>query len=139
MDQWPGYEFERRMLLRRLHEAAVPNPVVLTGDIHTNWANHLGWDPDRPDESNVAVELVGTSISSGGDGQRSPDYLPSLLRENPFVKFHSAERGYVRCDVSPKAWRADFRAVPFVTRHGAPCETRAGFVIESGRPILNPV
>ena len=31
MDQWPGYEFSRRRLLRFFHERKIPNPVVLTG------------------------------------------------------------------------------------------------------------
>ena len=34
MDQWPGYEISRRRLLKFFHERNVPNPVVLTGDIH---------------------------------------------------------------------------------------------------------
>ena len=56
--------------------------------------------------------------------------------ENPFVKFFNAERGYVRCDITPQAWRTDYRTVPYVSRPGAPVETRASFVVESGRPKL---
>ncbi len=136
MDQWPGYEFERRRLLRHLHDASVANPIVLTGDIHSNWANQLGWDPLQPDQSLVGAEFVGSSISSGGDGQREPAYLPDLLSENPLVKFHSAERGYVRCDVTPSAWQSDFRAVPFVSRPGSPCETRRSCRVEANNPTL---
>jgi alkaline phosphatase D len=60
-----------------------------------------------------------------------------VLAENPFVKFHNAERGYVVCDVTPDRWRADFRTVEYVSRKGAPLETRASFVVESGQPKLN--
>ncbi len=136
MDQWPGYEFERRRILRHFHDASVANPIVLTGDIHSNWANQLSWDPQRPDHSHIGAEFVGTSISSGGDGLREPSYLPSLLSENPFVKFHSAERGYVRCTVTPTTWQSDFRAVPYVTRPGAPCETRRSCIVEANSPAL---
>jgi alkaline phosphatase D len=52
------------------------------------------------------------------------------------VKFHNAERGYVRCEVTPRQWRTDFRTVAYVTRPGAPLQTRATFVVESGRPQL---
>ena len=41
MDQWPGYEVSRRRLLEFFHERCIPNPVVLTGDIHVNWVNDL--------------------------------------------------------------------------------------------------
>ena len=36
MDIWDGYPFERQELLNHLQTVATPNPVVLTGDIHSN-------------------------------------------------------------------------------------------------------
>jgi alkaline phosphatase D len=53
------------------------------------------------------------------------------------VKFFNAERGYVRCEVTSQTWRTDFRTVPYVSRPGAPINTRATFVVESGTPKLN--
>ncbi len=137
MDQWPGYEFERRRVLRHLHDKKIKNPVVLTGDIHTNWANELIADFDQLDSQSVATEFVGTSISSGGDGAETPKTTDQLLAENPFVKYFNAERGYVRCEVTPQQWHTDYRTVPFVTKPGAPINTRASFVVESGTPKLN--
>ncbi|MDB6131034.1 MAG: Alkaline phosphatase [Verrucomicrobiales bacterium] len=139
MDQWPGYEMDRRRVLKFLHEKKIKNPVVLSGDIHTNWANELIADFDQLDSQSVATEFVGTSITSGGDGMPSPKTLPQTLSENPFVKFHNAERGYVSCTVTPKSWRSDYRTVEYVTRKDAPVNTRASFVVESGRPFLNKV
>lgn len=137
MDQWPGYEMDRRRVLKFLHEQKISNPVVLTGDIHTNWANELIADFDNLDSQSVATEFVGTSISSGGDGTATPKGADRMFAENPFVKFYNAERGYVRCEVTPKAWRTDYRTVEFVSRQGAPIQTRASFVVESGQPKLN--
>jgi alkaline phosphatase D len=134
MDQWPGYEFERRALLRFLQERKVSNPVVLAGDIHTNWANDLVADFDGLGGRVVASEFVGTSISSGGDGTAAPKDLDRLLADNPFVRFHNAERGYVTCDVTPKLWRTQFRTLSYVLRPGSPIQTRAAFVVEPGRP-----
>ena len=136
MDQWPGYEAERRRLLRFFDESKVRNLVVLTGDIHTNWANDLIADFDDLGSRTVAAEFVGTSISSGGNGSDKPRDLESTYAENPFVKFHNNERGYVRCEVAPGRWRADYRTVPFVSRPGAPIVTRASLVLEDGRPGL---
>jgi alkaline phosphatase D len=136
MDQWPGYEIERRRVLKYFHERKIANPVVLTGDIHSNWANNLIADFDGLDGRTVATEFVGTSISSGGDGALAPKGLQETLSENPFVKFHSTERGYVSCEVTPGHWRSDYRAVEYVSRPGSPLRTRASFVVESGRPEL---
>ena len=57
----------------------------------------------------------------------------------PNVKFFNGERGYVRCELTPETWRADYRTVPFVTKPDAPLQTRASFIVESGRPALNRV
>jgi alkaline phosphatase D len=137
MDKWTGYEFERRRVLRHFRDRRITNPVVITGDIHQNWANELATDFDRPDAPNVAVEFVGTSISSAGDGVDRPAYLDSLLAENPWVKYHNSERGYVRCEITAEAMRTDYRTVPYITRPGAPLNTRASFRVESGRPQLH--
>jgi alkaline phosphatase D len=134
MDQWPGYEMNRRRLLRFFHDRQIANPVVIGGDIHSNWANNLIADFDELDSAVVASEFVGTSISSGGDGDRTPRNLDRLLAKNPFVKFHNAERGYVRCTVTPREWRSDYQVVEYVTRKGAPLTTRASFVVEDGKP-----
>src|SRR6185295_814729 len=46
MDQWPGYEADRRRVLQFLRDQKIPNAVVLTGDIHSNWACDLQTDFD---------------------------------------------------------------------------------------------
>ena len=137
LDKWSGYEFERRRFLRHLHDRKVKNPVVLAGDIHCNWANELIADFDQLDSKSVAVEFVGTSITSKGDGTEKTKEAEVLRAENPFVKFFNDERGYVRCEITPQAWRTDYRTVPFVSRRAAPLNTRASFVVESGRPVLH--
>lgn len=134
MDQWPGCAFERMELVKFLAERRVPNPVVLTGDIHANWVNELRVDDRQAEAPVVATEFVGTSITSGGNGLREPKDLAALLAENPCVRFHNAERGYVRCTVTPGAWRSDFVVIEDVTRPGAPAVNRASFVVEPGVP-----
>jgi len=136
MDQWPGYEIEREMLLKFFRDSQAPNPVVLTGDIHTHWANELTLPSDQAFARPVGAEFVATSICSGGDGTREPKYLPQLYAENPFVKFHAQERGYLRCTVTPKTWTTDYRVMEFVTRPGGGISTRASFTLESGRSQL---
>jgi alkaline phosphatase D len=138
MDQWSGYDVPRKRLLRFIDERQVPNPVVLTGDIHSNWVNDLKVDFDRDDVRTIATEFVGTSISSGGNGmQRRKDH-DAILANNPFVRFHNAERGYVRCTVTPDLWRSDYQVVEYIDKPGAPAVTRASFVVENGRPGAVP-
>jgi alkaline phosphatase D len=137
MDQWPGYEMERRRLLQFLEEHNVKNTVVLTGDIHSNWANELTIHDDTDFKNPVAAEFVGTSISSGGDGSPTPKNRENLYSENPFVKFFSTERGYVKCELTPEQWRADYQMVEYVSKPGASLNKRATFILESGSSKLH--
>jgi len=138
MDQWPGYEQQRRRILRAFAERPKANPLVLTGDIHSHWANDLVIDFEGLPSRKVGAELVGTSISSGGNGTATPAGLNAILAENPCLKFHSQQRGYVRCELTPEAARADFEVVDFVDKPGGKVSTAARFRIENGRPGLVP-
>lgn len=143
------------MLDTRQYRTDQPNGdgmKALTGDVYSPDATMLGqtqekWLLDGLQASNskwdilgqqvVATELIGTSISSGGNGTAKPEYVDALLAENPFVKFHNAERGYVRCTVTPKEWVTEYQTVPFVDRTSAPKMTRAKFHIFPDRPGLH--
>ncbi|MGL4512584.1 MAG: alkaline phosphatase D family protein [Lacipirellulaceae bacterium] len=134
MDQWPGYLHEREHLLRFCEERRVPNPVVLTGDIHTNWVNDLRLDDQRPGQPVLATEFVCTSLSSGGNGTERPQGLEAIMEANPGVRFHNAERGYCLATLTPGSWRTDFVVVDDVQKPGGKAVVRASFEVEAGRP-----
>lgn len=136
MDAWTGYTHERMDLVRFMQERKVSNPVVLTGDVHANFANELRVDDRKTDTPVVAAEFVGTSISSAGDGVDRPADHERLRGDNAGLKYYNRERGYVRCTVTPGQWRTDFVTVAKVTERGAPLQSRKSLVIESGVPGL---
>ncbi len=139
MDAWDGYPASRERILDFIDRRGVQNPIVLTGDVHANWANDILSDFDDPESEVVGAEFVGTSITSGGDGSDVRADTAATLAENPHIKFFNNQRGYVRCTVTPRQWRADYRVVPYVSQPGAPAFTRASFVVESGNPGLRQV
>ena len=134
MDQWSGYDAGRTRLLEFFARRRAANPVVLTGDIHSNWVNDLKVNFRDPKSPAVATEFVGTSITSGGDGTDLPERLLGVMAENPFVRFYNGQRGYVSCSVTPQRWQADYQVLDFVTKKESPRRTRASFLIEDGRP-----
>lgn len=138
MDKWGGYVADRDRLLGLLHEQRVANPVSIVGDVHVNWLAELRTRYDDPAAPVVGTEFVGTSISSGRDGQDEPERKPEVLSANPHISFFNGQRGYVRCTMTPDRWTSDYRIVPFVTRPGAPVQTRASFVVEDGQPGAAP-
>jgi alkaline phosphatase D len=133
MDQWPGYTHERIEMVQFMADRKVANPIVITGDIHSNWVNELRPDDRKPEQPVVATEFVGTSISSSGDGVDQPKGLQGLMRHNPGVKYHNGERGYVRCTVTPRTWKSDYITVAKISVPNQPVQTRASFVVESGK------
>jgi alkaline phosphatase D len=138
MDAWDGYVASRDRLFQFLQSSRVSNPIVLTGDVHANWVADLKADFANPNSATLGTEFVGTSISSGGNGNDTNANTAGILADNPHIKFFNGQRGYVRCEVRPDRWRADYRIVPFVTQPDAPISTRASFVVENGRPGVQP-
>ena len=136
MDQWPGYIAERMELMKYMADRRIPNPVVLTGDIHSNWANELRVDDRKTDTETVGVEFVATSLSSGGNGTQTARNHDWLLASNPCIKFHNRERGYLLCDVNESTWTTDYKVVDDVLKPGGKTFSRAKFVVESGQPKI---
>lgn len=108
---------------------------MLTGDIHRHAAADLKENFDDAGSATIGTELITTSISSDADGSETDSLAPIWLG-NPHVKLYNAQRGYVRCRLTPRQLEADFQVLPYITRPGAPVSTYATFSIEAGRPGL---
>lgn len=75
-DQWDGYRASRRRVLEHIAGRRIDNVVFLTGDMHSSWACDIPLDPETyPASRSVAIELVGTSVTS--------DNLDEILRVPP--------------------------------------------------------
>lgn len=110
LDAWDGYVAARDRILRFLEHRKPSNPVVISGDTHSSWVSNLLSDFNNPESAVVGTEFVGTSITSNFTAS---DIIEAALPENPWVKyFNGRQRGYVRCDISAKRWRTDFRLLP---------------------------
>lgn len=134
-DDWNGYPEARARLLGHIRDSQVPNPVVLSGDIHSFWANDIKDDFNDPGSATIATEFVGTSISSVG-----PSYarFRRWADDNPHVRFFdSRQRGYVSVDLMPDRMTARFRALSNARDPKAAVATLRTFVVESGRPGVN--
>ncbi|GAA4103988.1 alkaline phosphatase D family protein [Actinomadura miaoliensis] len=136
LDGWDGYAAERTRLMNALVSSGARNPVVLTGDVHVAHANDLLADFDDPDSAHVGVELVATSIASEGDGEPDPSTNAAIRAENPHIALIDQRRGYLLCRAAPGEMTADFHAVPYVTRRGAPVSSAVQFTVHDGARSL---
>jgi alkaline phosphatase D len=132
MDQWSGYPVARDRLLGEIAKRAPNRTVVITGDIHSSWVNELKSSFSTPDAPTIGAEFVGTSISSGGDGNDRNLAQGRLAGDNPHIKWQNGRRGYVSCVVTPDEWRADYRTVEYVSKPDAPIVTPTKWVVKNG-------
>jgi alkaline phosphatase D len=110
LDQWQGYPESRDRLLTFFRDSGVKDVVVLTGDIHSSWANELVFDPNDPatydpatGKGSVAVEMVTPGISSPGIPELFLGLIDQARVINPHVKFvEPSHRGFVILDVTPE-------------------------------------
>ena len=133
-DRWQGYPAARSRLLATLAEAS--NPVVLTGDLHATWASDLFAVAEDPTSPVVAAEIVGTSLSSGGDQDRGlfRAGFDAFRPANPQWKLFDSRRGYTLLDVTPGRIDVSCRSVDSVLVASSPISTTARLVIQAGHP-----
>jgi alkaline phosphatase D len=139
MDSWDGYPAARQHITDFVAGKTINNVIVITGDVHASWASNLTTDYNNPDAPIFGAEFVGTSITTGGNGSDWRADTAKSLADNPHIKFFNNYRGYVRCQVTPEQWRADYRVVPFVTEPGADISTRASFVYEKDQKGIKEI
>lgn len=108
-DQWDGYRAERQRVYDSILTKQVSNVVVLTGDIHTAWANDLPTSNYNAGTGAgaVGVEFVGTSITSTNSIVSVPVSL--INNANPHIKYvNLTDHGYFVLDVNRARAQADF-------------------------------
>ncbi|MCM5570273.1 alkaline phosphatase D family protein [Burkholderiaceae bacterium FT117] len=131
-DGWDGYPAARQRLIDAMRSRRPSNPVVLGGDVHSNWVCDVKADFSDPRSAVVATEFCGTSITSQG---RPQELLDRVRGENPHVRLaESTHRGYGVVTLTPERCALSFRVVESVKVPEPRIATRARFVVEAGRP-----
>ena len=141
-DQWDGYGDDQLEVLRAMAGSA-SDTVLLTGDIHSSWANDLPLDAGSyvPGVTpSAGVEVVCPSVTSDGFAEilGGPETAAvatgALQATNPHIRYlDGAGHGYTVLDVTPERVQADFwfvsdredpratqrLAASWATRHGS--------------------
>lgn len=129
-DSWDGYRANRARITQGWIDRKVRNPIVLTGDVHTHWANDLRLNQAGPI---VGTELVTSSVTSMGSNN------PAGSTNNPGVNFIGNHRGYVRVTVNAQQLTAEFtRLSSILERDPAKISLSVSrrYVVQDGRPGL---
>jgi alkaline phosphatase D len=112
-DQWDGYAAERQEILNYIYGMNINNVVILTGDIHTSWANDVPNPTINSYGSNGqgsgCVEFVTTSVTSPSVDFGQGVGAWAIQQANPHIKWvNLIERGYFILDVNTSRCQADW-------------------------------
>jgi alkaline phosphatase D len=136
VDSWDGYPAARDRLLATVEAIGLRNFVVLTGDVHSHWAADIHRDFGAAGLPPIGVELVTSSISTGGDGKPQKAFVKDQLRRHPYLRYWDGRRGWIRCRVDMETMRADYHVVPKVSQPWSPGPIAASFQVADNIPGL---
>jgi alkaline phosphatase D len=154
VDQWDGYQADRRRLLSFLDDRGIKDTVFLTGDIHSAWACDVPRDAGQypVDSNSVATELVCSSVTSNNldDILGAEPRTASLAVEaavqtgNQHVRYLDFDRhGYSVLDVTPARVQMDWYVIGDRADRRTGAEHSASWRVDAGtqhvRPAQRPV
>lgn len=152
-DQWDGYQYERRQLVRQLRRERVRDTVFLTGDIHMSFAAEIPVDAGAyPLSPTVATEFVVPSVTSDNldDIAGVPPRTASIAVEtaartlNRHLKYAEMDsHGFVVLDVTPERTQCDWYYLADREAPDSPAKHARSMITPAGaqrlRSVANPV
>ena len=139
-DQWDGYPAERNRFYGDILSNNINNLVVLTGDIHTSWANNLpGENYDASTGSgSMGVEFVITSVTSVGFPFSLPNEI--ITAANPHIQWSNLDqRGYLLLDVNKDRVQADWMLCESVFSSNTDVSRAKSYFVNDGETFLNEI
>jgi alkaline phosphatase D len=114
-DQWDGYPAERDRLFNHILTNNVKDVVVITGDIHSSWANDLPTSSYNGSTGggSAGVEFVGPSVTS--PGMNIPAGASLIMASNSHIKYADlSQHGFMILDINQNRVQNDWYYVPTV-------------------------
>ena len=131
-DGWDEYPAARDRFYDMIEQGGVADVIVLTGDVHSSWANELSRTPGaRP----LAVELITPAISAPGTDTRS---AADTTKDAPFIRFVDLfHNGFMLLSVDAARAHAAWYHVENVEKEdGGTTHLAAGFATYQGDSTL---
>ncbi|RSH92955.1 hypothetical protein EHS25_008403 [Saitozyma podzolica] len=151
VDAWDGYTANRRRVIDTIHDNAIDNVIVISGDSHANWVSDIAYDNrtgyDRTTGSGAyGVEFAGTGVSSPSsfgynstlNGPYPPAYYTAVSQKlvgnatvNQELQWaEGATRGYFELHLSRTNATAKYYGIADVRTRNTNETLLATFVVE---------
>ncbi len=139
-DQWDGYPAERDRVYNHILNNNISNMVVVTGDIHTAWANDLPLSTynSNTGAGSAGVEFVCSSVTSPGSSL--PIGGAAIQAANSHIKYVDlTEHGYIIMDVNQNRTQADWFNVNTIDTKSPAFSYAKSFYVNNLQRFLNPI
>jgi len=137
-DQWDGYNTDRQELENHIHSNNIQDVVILTGDIHTSWANDVPGSGyvSSTGANAICPEFVGTSVTSTNfDLPITPALIQALNPHMKYINLHG--HGYMVFDVNKRRAQTDYMYISDVETHPYTVRRDASFIKLRGENHLS--
>lgn len=140
-DQWDGYRADRNEVINHVMDNDIKNVVVLTGDIHTSWANDVpipgaNYNP-QTGAGSAFVEFVVSGITSGVEN--IPVGVSIIQTLNPHMKYIDlSRRGYLVLTVTNDKVDSEWMHVSGVDQPTYNQEEAERWMVLDGERFLRP-
>ncbi len=134
-DQWDGYPADRNRLYASMQQNSSKNFAVLSGDIHSGWADDLplsGYGIFNRNKS-AGVEFIGTSVTSPY-GNPISGGLISLF--NSHVRYQNPAKGYLLVNITKKKMQGEYYAVSTINSSNPAASYADGWFVNTGEKYL---
>lgn len=135
-DQWDGYLASRTRVLEYLNANSIGNVTVLTGDIHSSWANEVSVNPfAAATAAPRCVEFVTPGITSPAieDARQAAGLEAQVGATHPHVKYVNLfRRGYLVVDVDKDRVQAEWYHIRALNQRLAEEDFARAFLAASG-------
>lgn len=108
-DQWDGYPAERGRIYNHILTNNIKDVFVITGDIHSSWANDLPGSSYNASNGagSVGVEFVTPSVTS--PGLSLPLGASAIMAANGHIKFCNLDQnGFIILDINHQRSQSDW-------------------------------
>ncbi len=146
-DQWDGYPKDQEAVLQFLRDSIADNKIVLTGDIHSSWANDIATPIyDDTGAGSAGVEFVGPSVTSPSMDLGWAEDAIQLM--NAHIKYIDiTHRGFLMLDVNKSRTQGDYYFLnnintpdtTYVYDNGWQCLDGNNFLIHAPEASVRPL
>lgn len=140
-DQWDGYPAERNRVFNHILSHNIRNVVVLTGDIHSSWANDLPSSSynSSTGAGSVGVEFIAPSVNALAGAGFVPLGASAMKAQNHHIKYcELSNHGYVILDVNKHRTQADWFYVNTIDASSSGISYGASYYTNDSTRFLQP-